>query len=63
MKKYSIIISITALVGMLTALIGLFTIATNNEQIALLTYLFITFCAIGTIVMCNYQHIDKLMKK
>ena len=63
MKKHSIIMTITCLVGMVTSLIGLWTIATNNDQIALLTYLFLAFTISGAIVLVNHKEFDKTLSK
>jgi hypothetical protein len=63
MKKHSIIMTITCLVGMVTSLVGLWTIATNNEQIALLTYLFLAFAISGTIILVCHKEFDRTLSK
>ena len=55
--------TITCWVGMVTSLVGLWTIATNNEQIALLTYLFLAFGISGSIVLVNHKEFDKTLSK
>ena len=63
MKKHSIIMTITCLVGMVTSLVGLWTIATNNEQIALLTYLFLAFGICGSIILICHKEFDRAFSK
>ena len=55
--------TITCLVGMVTSLVGLWTIATNNEQIALLTYLFLAFAISGSIILICHKEFDRAFSK
>ncbi len=55
--------TITCLVGMVTCLVGLWTIATNNDQIVLLSYLFLTFGITGAIVLVCHKEFDKALSK
>ena len=63
MKKHSIIMSITALVGMVTCLVGLCSISSNVEQALLLSYLFLAFGIMGAITLAKHKDIDKLISK
>ena len=55
--------TITCLVGMVTSLVGLWTIATNNDQIALLTYLFLVFGICGSIILICHREFDRAFSK
>ena len=55
--------AITCLVGMVTSLVGLWTVATNNDQIALLTYLFLVFAILGGVVLVCHKEFDRTLSK
>lgn len=62
MKRFSIVLAAACILGSLTTIYGLF-VATNNEQFALLTYLFLLFTICYAIVLISHKEIDKLMSK
>jgi putative flippase GtrA len=54
MKKFSLKFTVVCLMGMITSLFALFQ-STNQDQIIVSIWLFITFGVSGTITLLNYE--------
>jgi inner membrane protein involved in colicin E2 resistance len=63
MKRFSIVLASVCAFASLTTIYGLFFVATNKEQFALLVYLFLLFTICYAIVLISHKEIDKLMSK
>jgi inner membrane protein involved in colicin E2 resistance len=63
MKRFSIVLAAACVFGSLATIYGLFFVATNKEQFALLVYLFLLFTICYAIVLISHKEIDKLMSK